>query len=204
MQGAIIIPDITGFTRFVKEVDINLGGSITRDLLAEIIDSNPLDLEIAEIEGDAILFYKIGKPIPMKMIFSAVRSMYEAFESKLRYIKVKYGIEAKLSLKFIMHYGRMTIYHLKGFKKLFGQTIIESHRLLKNGSDHSDYILVTDDYMKALHASGRERYLVDWKFSSYTSQVFTDLREISYFFFHYFPISLPHLLYFLFILSSFI
>ena len=189
MQGSILIPDITGFTRFVKDIDINLGGSITRDLLAEIIDNNPLDFEISEIEGDAILFYKLGKPIPTRLIFSAFKKMHEAFEAKLTCIKVRYGIEAKLSLKFIMHYGKMTVYHLKGFKKLFGQTIIESHRLLKNGCDGSNYILITDDYMKALHAAGSERYLVDWKFDSYASQVFTDLREISYFFFNCLPVN---------------
>lgn len=189
MQGSILIPDITGFTRFVKDIDINLGGSITKDLLGEIIDSNPLDFEISEIEGDAILFYKIGKPIPTKMIFSAFKKMYEAFEAKLMCIKLRYGVEAKLSLKFIVHYGKMTVYHLKGFKKLFGQMVIESHRLLKNGCDSSNYILITDDYMKALHAAGSDRYLVDWKFDSYASQAFTDLREISYFFFNYLPMN---------------
>jgi len=187
MQGLIFIPDITGFTQFVSNIDINLGVSITKELLNEIIESNPLDLEISEIEGDAILFYKIGKPIPLAKVFAAFENMYEAFEAKLHALKARYCIQTRLSVKFIMHYGNMTMYHLKGFRKLYGQCIIESHRLLKNGSDDSSYILITEDYVKALQASGCGLYLSDWKFDSYTSQVFTDLREISYFFFNYIP-----------------
>jgi hypothetical protein len=149
--------------------------------------------EISEIEGDAILFYKIGKPIPLVKVFAAFKNMYEAFEAKLHYLRVKYAIQANLSVKFILHFGNMTIYHLKGFRKLFGQCVIESHRLLKNGCGDSSYILITEDYVKALQAAGNDLYLFDWKFNSYTSQVFTDLREISYFFFNYIPASKQHL-----------
>jgi hypothetical protein len=188
MQGLIFIPDISGFTNFVKKIDIDLGVSITRDLLTEIIDSNPLDLEISEIEGDAILFYKIGRPIPLSKVFAAFKNIYEAFERRLNILARKYSIEAKLSLKFILHYGNMTIYHIKGFKKLYGQFVIESHRLLKNNSNNSDYILITEDYIKALQTSGSDVLACDLGFNAYASQHFTDLREISYYFFHYYPL----------------
>jgi len=59
MQGLIFIPDISGFTNFVKNIDIDLGVSITSDLLNGIIDNNPLDLDISEIEGDAVLYYRL-------------------------------------------------------------------------------------------------------------------------------------------------
>ena len=55
MKGLIFIPDISGFTNFVKKIDDELGWKITRELLIEIIESNPLYLEISEIEGDAVL-----------------------------------------------------------------------------------------------------------------------------------------------------
>ena len=194
MQGLIFIPDISGFTQFVKSIDMKLGVSITKALLNEIIESNPLELEISEIEGDAILFYRIGKPIPIATVFAAFKMMHEAFEAKLKYLRKKFSIEAKLSLKFIMHYGKMTMYNLKGFRKLYGQSIIESHRLLKNGADKSSYILITEDYIKALHEEGSDLYLFDqFKFDAYTSQMFSDLREISYIFFNYFPAGKQHL-----------
>ena len=151
MKGLIFIPDISGFTNFVKSIDMDLGASITRDLLNSIIDNNPLDMNLSEIEGDAILFYKLGKPFPLEEVMSGFKNMYEAFDSRFKKWKLQYKIEADLSLKLIVHYGDIIVYDIKGFKKLYGETVIESHSLLKNGSGIADYILVTEDYVRALH-----------------------------------------------------
>jgi hypothetical protein len=185
MKGLIFIPDITGFTDFVRETDMNLGAAVMHELLSEIIDSNQLDLDISEIEGDAVLFYKIGQPIPLSQIFVAFNNMYEAFNKKYRELSARYKINLNLSLKFILHYGEMSVYYIKGFKKLYGQTIIESHRLLKNGSGNSDYILITDDYIKAVIESKAEFQTDKLNGSSYVSQDFTDLRKIGFYFFNY-------------------
>lgn len=129
-------------------------------------------------------------------MFTGFKNIYEAFKKKYQFLKIKYNVSTELSLKFILHYGDMNIYHLKGFKKLYGQTIIESHRLLKNGSDHSSYILITEDYMRALQSIDESHALGNWTFASSSSQLFTDLREISYYFFHYSsqeaPFSIPY------------
>jgi hypothetical protein len=185
MKGLIFIPDITGFTNFVKQIDIDLGVRITRDLLTEIIDNNELGLELSEIEGDAVLFCKVGKPVSLPRIFKCFNKMYEAFNSKYQYLRLKYNIHSELTLKFILHYGDMNIYYIKGFRKLYGQTIIESHRLLKNGSDHSSYMLITEDYINALHQERSEYVNATWGFNFRSSQFFPDLREISYYLFHY-------------------
>jgi hypothetical protein len=59
-RGLIFIPDISGFTRFVNEVEIDHSRHIIQELLEVIINSNKIGLEVSEIEGDAILFYKYG------------------------------------------------------------------------------------------------------------------------------------------------
>ncbi len=184
MQGLIFIPDITGFTDFVRKIDIDLGVSITRDLLSEVIDNNNLELELSEIEGDAVLFYKLGLPIPLSEVFNTFNRMHKAFNQKKQALRNKYKIEIDLSLKFILHYGEMNIYYIKGFKKLYGQMIIESHRLLKNGTGYSNYILITDDYMKAIRNSSENIHTNNWNLSSVSSQLFSGLREISYYFFN--------------------
>ena len=184
MKGLIFIPDITGFTNFVKQIEIDLGVSITRDLLTEIIDNNDLGFELLEIEGDAVLFYKEGKPVPLPQIFLCIKKMYQAFTRKYEYLRLKYNIRSELTLKFILHYGDMNCYYLKGFKKLYGQTIIESHRLLKNGSDHASYILITEDYTDALLSENGDCIQRNWDLTYRSSQFFSDLREISYYLFH--------------------
>ncbi|HKH62865.1 MAG TPA: DUF2652 domain-containing protein, partial [Flavitalea sp.] len=61
-SGLIFIPDISGFTSFVNNTEIEHSRFIIEELLETIINSNQLGLNISEIEGDAVLFYKFGDP----------------------------------------------------------------------------------------------------------------------------------------------
>lgn len=183
MKGLIFIPDISGFTNFVKSIDIDLGVSITSDLLNGIIENNPLDLELSEIEGDAVLYYKIGDPIPLQEVFNCFQHMYKAFDTKYQYWKQLHNIQADLSLKLIVHYGDIIVYDIKGFKKLYGETVIESHHLLKNGSSASEYILITKDYVKALQQNISDIFVTDFQYNPYTSQLCTGVKKIAYYFF---------------------
>ena len=57
-RGLLFIPDISGFTRFVTETEIGHSRLIIQELLEVLINANESGLEVSEIEGDAILFYK--------------------------------------------------------------------------------------------------------------------------------------------------
>ncbi|MDQ2721423.1 MAG: DUF2652 domain-containing protein [Bacteroidota bacterium] len=183
MQGLIFIPDISGFTNFVKNIDIDLGVSITKDLLNVILDNNSLDLDISEIEGDAVLFYKIGQPISLEKVFNCFRRMYEAFNTNYQHCKLLYNLRTNLSLKLVVHYGNIIVYDVKGFKKLYGETIIESHQLLKNGNGASEYILITKDYVKALQQNISKVLVNDFKYNTCSSQLYTGIKKIAYYFF---------------------
>ena len=54
----LFMPDISGFTEFVKSTDIQHSQHIVSELLEVLLDANTIGLKMAEIEGDAILFYK--------------------------------------------------------------------------------------------------------------------------------------------------
>ena len=184
MQGLILIPDISGFTNFVNTVNIKHGVVVTKDLLNEIINSNPFDTHLSEVEGDALLYFKLGKPILPEQLFKGLRKMYEAFNRRYEVLKNRYAVKSALSLKFIVHYGNILIYDIQGFKKLFGQTVIESHLLMKTGTHLQDYVLITDDYLRAVAASTGEILLTDWNFNCHGSQSFNGLKEINYYFFN--------------------
>ena len=64
----LFIPDISGFTRFVNEVEIEHSRFIIQQLLEVLIKANEVGLEISEIEGDAILFYKFGEPQKLEIV----------------------------------------------------------------------------------------------------------------------------------------
>lgn len=183
MKGLIFIPDISGFTNFVRNIDIDLGVSITRDLLSKIIENNSLGMDLSEIEGDAILFYKIGKPIPLTYVLNSFKNMYEAFDATYQRWKIAYKIETDLSLKVIVHYGNIVVYDIKGFKKLYGETVIDSHNLLKNGHGKTNYILVTEDYLQALHQNISDEQLFHSGYIPFKHQLTTDVKRIAYYFF---------------------
>jgi hypothetical protein len=184
MQGLILIPDISGFTNFVNNININHGVLVTKDLLNEMINSNPFDIHLSEVEGDALLYYKPGKAILPEQLFKGVRKMYNAFNRRYEVLKNKYAVRSELSLKFIVHYGNILIYDIQGFKKLFGQTVIEAHHLMKTGTHLRDYVLITDDYLRAVAATSGEVLLTDWNFNCHGSQSFNGLRDINYYFFN--------------------
>ncbi len=154
-KGLIFIPDISGFTRFVNEVEIDHSRHIIQELLEVIVNSNQIDLEISEIEGDAILFYKYGEMPDLSVVYNQVEKMFCAFHKHLlvydhrRFCQCKACAGAvELTLKVITHYGEFTGYNVKNFNKLIGKDIIVAHQLLKNDIDQHEYWLVTDDLAK--------------------------------------------------------
>ena len=187
MKGLIFIPDISGFTNFVKKIDIDLGWKITRELLIEIIESNPLYLEISEIEGDAVLYYKQGKPIEIEALMNGFQEIMKAFNRKYEQLRELYGIEADLSLKLIVHYGSLSTFQIKGFTKLYGRTVIEAHRLLKNGSTSNNYILITDEYFKALNKTVDDITLPHWAHGEHECRLFEDVGIVCFYYFPYMP-----------------
>ncbi len=147
----LFIPDITGFTRFVNNTEINHSRHIIEELLETVIDADTLGLEVSEIEGDAILFFKDGGAPSMEELLVQVKNMYTAFHSHLKKYKNRRICQCgacsttnNLTLKFIVHFGETAKNQVKQFTKLFGSDVITAHRLLKNDVSRDEYLLITD------------------------------------------------------------
>ncbi len=149
-NGLILIADISGFTKFVRETSVHEGSSITQMLLSSIMDSNILNLKVSEIEGDAIFFYKYGELPSVCSILKQYELMLDNFNTKLNAISVEFKKRLELSLKVIVHAGAMTQYSIGKFKKLYGESVIEAHRLLKNPIPSRSYVLLTAELIKML------------------------------------------------------
>ncbi|MCI0752088.1 MAG: DUF2652 domain-containing protein [Flammeovirgaceae bacterium] len=153
-RGLVFIPDISGFSRFVSETEINHSRMIIQELLEILINANNIGLEVSEIEGDAILFYKFGDPPGLQTLYKQVEQMFCAFHQNLiayelrKYCQCQACLAAvNLSLKVITHYGEFTGYTVKNFSKLIGKDIIVAHQLLKNDIDQHEYWLVTQSLL---------------------------------------------------------
>ena len=153
-RGLLFIPDISGFTRFVTETEIGHSRLIIQELLEILINSNEIGLEVSEIEGDAILFYKFGDSPDMPTLYKQVERMFCDFHRHLGVYDVRKFCQCKaclsavdLTLKVITHYGEFTGYNVKNFSKLIGKDVIVAHQLLKNDIDEHEYWLVTPEIL---------------------------------------------------------
>ena len=154
-KGLLFIPDISGFTNFVTNTEIEHSRHIIQELLEILIDSNLLELEISEGEGDAILFYKFGDIPELKGIYDQVEKTFSAFHEHLKIYENRRTCECRacvsvinLTLKIITHYGEFTEYKVKNFSKLIGKDVIVAHQLLKNNIEYHEYWLVTNSLLK--------------------------------------------------------
>ena len=152
----LFIPDISGFTDFVHRTEVSHSRHIIEELLEVIIDANEMDLEISEIEGDAILFYRTGKSLSALQILAQVEKMYTRFHAHLRKYESQRicqcgacGSTGDLSIKFIIHYGDVARKQVKSYSKLFGKDLIVAHRLMKNTIPESEYVLITHQLLNA-------------------------------------------------------
>src|SRR5258705_3367324 len=84
-KGLIFIPDISGFTNFVNTVELDHSRHVIKELLETIINANEMDLKISEIEGDAILFYKLGELPDLDVMYAQVERMFLAFHKPLEF-----------------------------------------------------------------------------------------------------------------------
>lgn len=155
-EALLFIPDISGFTEFVNSTEILHARHIVEELLEIIIDANEIDLEVSEIEGDAILFYRFGKAPTAASLLAQVQRIYVAFQAHLRrYERHRIchcgacSTAQNLSIKFVAHFGEITTKKVKEHSKLFGKEVIVSHRLLKNEIDSDEYVLVTHELTNA-------------------------------------------------------
>ena len=82
----LYIPDISGFTKFITQTEIEHSNGIISDLIEVIIKSNFLDLKVSEIEGDSVLFYLLGKPSMLAEIIDQSKRMFIDFHVMLKKI----------------------------------------------------------------------------------------------------------------------
>jgi len=154
-KGLIFIPDISGFTNFVNSVEIDHSQHIIHELLEVILNANQLDLNVSEIEGDAILFYKFGETPDLSLAYDQVERMFLSFHKHLEWYESKRTCHCNacisvinLTLKVITHYGEFKEYKIRDFRKLIGKDIIVAHQLLKNDISNHEYWLITNSLLQ--------------------------------------------------------
>lgn len=164
--ATIFIPDMTGFTSYISKTDIKVSKKVIPALLEAIIDANELNLSMAEIQGDAVLFYRIGEPPTPSELVAQSKQIFLVFSAKLEELSEELSKEIpdmpislpeSLGIKIIAHYGKIGLAKIRGFVKLIGQDVIIAHRLLKNSTQADEYLLISEKYASRFSQEDLER-----------------------------------------------
>ncbi len=183
-KALLFIPDISGFTQFVQNTEIEHSQHVISELLEVLINANTQGLQLAEIEGDALFFYK-ENPIPsQEKLLAQIETMFTAFYSHLKILKKNRictcnacATAPNLQLKIISHAGELQFIDVKGNRKPFGNAVIEAHRLLKNSIDSDNYVLISNELVAGIELPATYKSkLFDFHQGSDTY----DAKEIAY------------------------
>jgi len=147
-KSLLFLPDISGFTEFVNTTEVGHSQQVIAELLEVLIKANTLALQLAEIEGDALFFYKEGEIPSLEMLLAQVETMFTAFYSHLKLLEKNRicpcnacSSAPNLQLKIIAHNGAIQFITVQGKSKPFGIEVIEAHRLMKNSINSTNYVL---------------------------------------------------------------
>lgn len=141
----LFIPDISGFTKFVQNTEIAHSQHVISELLEVLIKANTQNLRLAEVEGDALFFFKENEIMSQEKLLAQMETMFTAFYSHLKLLEKNRicpcnacATAPDLQLKIIAHCGDLEFITVQGKQKPFGESVIQAHRLLKNSiqADH--------------------------------------------------------------------
>lgn len=155
MRGHLVLADISGYTRFLTESELEHAHGIINDLLNAVIGAIHAPLTVSSIEGDAVFMYgTMPEDTSGQTVLESVELLYCAFAAALETMVINTTCRCNacanitsLGMKIVMHCGDFVKSELAGRETLTGPDVITAHRLLKNNVKEetgvSDYMLVT-------------------------------------------------------------
>lgn len=154
-KSLLFIPDISGFTKFVQTTEVAHSQHVIAELLEVLIEANTENLALAEVEGDALFFYKEREIPSQERLLAQIEAMFTAFHSHLKLLEKNRicpcnacAKAPELELKIICHSGELQFIEVQGNRKPFGKQVIEAHRMLKNSVDSENYTLISKELAK--------------------------------------------------------
>ncbi|HKW71830.1 MAG TPA: DUF2652 domain-containing protein [Candidatus Dormibacteraeota bacterium] len=161
-EGALVLADISGYSAFVTQTEVDHSWSILHELLDTMVRSLEGRMDVSQVEGDAILFIS---GLSTAEVVTALEGTFVAFHRRLRDMQTvttcpcnacaNIGI---LKLKFVIHHGKFSRQRLGNVEQLHGADVIVPHRLLKNHVPSKEYLLVTDVVLERLPSEVKARF----------------------------------------------
>lgn len=139
-HGYLILADISGYTFFLAQTELEHANIALSHLLEAIVEKMGAALTIAQLEGDAVFAYVEESKLPnSESLLELIDQTYRAFRVQADTLHKGATCPCKacqciptLDLKFMVHHGDFIIRQVAGIKELMGSDVNLVHRLLKN------------------------------------------------------------------------
>ncbi len=139
-HGYLVLADISGYTSYLAQVELEHAQEILTDLLATIVDQFKQALTISKLEGDAIFANVNESNLPNgERLLELIEGTYFAFRQRRDMCERQTTCTCRacaaipsLDLKFFVHHGDYITQNISGIRELVGSDINLIHRLTKN------------------------------------------------------------------------
>jgi len=136
--GFLVIADLTGYTAYLANSELEHAPTIAGDLLETIVGRLEPPFRLAKFEGDAAFLTVEDGRADGSLLLDAIEASYLAFRRRLRSIDGATSCECRscrlaprLDLKLFVHHGSYVRTTIAGRDELAGPEVIVVHRLLK-------------------------------------------------------------------------
>ena len=159
--GFLVIADLTGYTAYLSQSELEHAPVIAGDLLETIVGRLEPPYRLTKFEGDAAFLFVEDGRADASLLLDAIEASYVAFRRRLRSIDQATSCDCnscalapRLDLKLFVHHGTYVRSRIVGRDELAGPDVILVHRLLKGataaGARDNGFALFTADAVAAL------------------------------------------------------
>src|SRR6266545_6848513 len=159
--GYIAIADISGYTTFVADTEIEHSREILSELLEVTTRALEEHLTPVRLQGDAIICVSADDEV-----VPCLESAFVAFHRRVRAMVAATTCPCNacrtvpsLTLKFVAQHGTYSTVTVRDTVDLVGADVNIAFRLLKNHVPSHEYILATRSVLERLPALARERFV---------------------------------------------
>jgi len=139
-RGFIVIADITGYSAFLTDSELEHAEDSLRDLLDLIVEQTKPPLVISRLEGDAIISYAPEASfLQGQTMVEIIENTYVKFREARQRMRLNTSCDCNacrnipnLDLKFFVHYGAYILQKITNYTELVGSDVNAVHRLMKN------------------------------------------------------------------------
>ena len=139
-RGCLLIADITGYTGFLNESELEHAQDSLTSLLNVLIGHTKPPLAISRLEGDAVISYALQRSFTQgQVLVDMIEATYVSFRQALERMVLNTTCTcnacrniANLDLQFFVHHGEFMRQALGGHDELVGRDVNIVHRIAKN------------------------------------------------------------------------